>query len=99
MRLSFRRPRPPAVAAVAPLVVEPAVPVYVDALAAPRAWQVAPPFCAVEEPGDARLAVVAPNPAVVARLRERHPELLVLAIVPVARDHGGTKLSAELLGA
>jgi hypothetical protein len=99
MRLPFR-PRPVATAAaVAPFVAGPETRVYVDPLASVGASQLARPFRAVDDPADATLAVVAPNRVVVARLRERHPDLLVLAIVPMARDHGGTALSAELLHA
>jgi hypothetical protein len=99
MKFPFRRRPVAPTVTVAPFVAGPETLVYVDPLASARAAQLAPPFRAVDDPHDATLALVAPNRAVVARLRERYPDLLVLAIVPMPRDRGGTALSAELLHA
>jgi hypothetical protein len=75
------------------------LPVFFDARTQTFASAVGAPFHPVDEIADAHLAVLITHAAVLRRLCERHPDLRVLAIVPVSRDRGGSALASDLLTA
>jgi len=75
------------------------VPVFFDARTQPFASTLSAPLRAVDDLADAHLAVLITHAAVLSRLCERYPELRILAIVPVARERGGSALASDLLTA
>ena len=75
------------------------IPVYFDDRARSYASAIAAPLHAVDDIADAHLAVLITHAAVLRRLCERHPDLRVVAIVPVGRDRGGSTLASDLLTA
>jgi hypothetical protein len=96
---SLARRRHPMPATPQPVPSAPSLPVYFDARTQSFASTVGAPFCPVDDIADAHLAVLITHAAVLRRLCELHPDLRVVAIVPVGRDRGGSALASDLLAA
>ncbi len=77
--------------------VAPSLPVFLDERASALIGRLEQPFTRTAGVADAELAVLVPHAAVVARLVERHPNLSILAIVPLPAQHGGSEHAVELL--
>jgi hypothetical protein len=104
--LARRRHRTPATSATPATPATPhppslsrSLPVFFDARTQTFASTLTAPLRPVDDIAAAHLAVLITHAAVLGRLCERHPNLRVLAIVPVGRENGGSKLASDLLEA